>query len=41
MRTHTTFAALLAAMLTAAPATAENFKLAITDVEGLERLQTE
>jgi len=41
MHNQTTFAALIAATLAAAPAMAEIFKLAVTDVEGLERLQTE
>lgn len=41
MRTHALLAAAFAATLAAAPAFADNFKLAITDVEGLERLQTE
>jgi len=35
------FAAALAVTIAATPASAESFKLAITDVEGLERLQTE
>ena len=41
MRVHALFAAAIAAAAAVAPASAENFKLAITDVEGLERLQTE
>jgi phosphonate transport system substrate-binding protein len=41
MRNQTMFAGLIAATLAAAPAMAEDFKLAVTDVEGLERLQTE
>lgn len=41
MRTQALLAAAFAAALAAAPAFADNFKLAITDVEGLERLQTE
>jgi phosphonate transport system substrate-binding protein len=35
------FAAVLAAALAGGPALADDFKLAVTDVEGLERLQTE
>lgn len=41
MRTQTMFAAVLAAALAGGPALADDFKLAVTDVEGLERLQTE
>jgi phosphonate transport system substrate-binding protein len=41
MRVHSIAAATLAVVALVAPASAENFKLAITDVEGLERLQTE
>ena len=41
MRIITTLAAAAIAAVAALPAAAENFKLAITDVEGLERLQTE
>jgi phosphonate transport system substrate-binding protein len=41
MRVHSILAAALVATALVAPASAENFKLAITDVEGLERLQTE
>jgi phosphonate transport system substrate-binding protein len=41
MRNHFLIAAAFAVTIAAAPASAENFKLAITDVEGLERLQTE
>lgn len=40
MRYHAMLAAAFAAWL-AAPALADDFKLAVTDVEGLERLQTE
>lgn len=38
---RTSFAALAAALLCSAPALADDFKIAVTDVEGLERLQTE
>jgi phosphonate transport system substrate-binding protein len=41
MRVHSYLAVALAATVLAAPASAETYKLAITDVEGLERLQTE
>jgi phosphonate transport system substrate-binding protein len=41
MRVRSILASALIATAIAAPAAAENFKLAITDVEGLERLQTE
>ena len=41
MRVHSILAAALVATALVAPASAEDFKLAITDVEGLERLQTE
>jgi phosphonate transport system substrate-binding protein len=41
MRITTTLAAAAIAVIAALPAAAETYKLAITDVEGLERLQTE
>ena len=41
MRINSTIAAPFAVILAAAPAAADNFKLAITDVEGLEQLQTD
>ena len=41
MRITTTLAAAAIAVVAALPAAAETYKLAITDVEGLERLQTE
>ena len=41
MRNHFIVATAFAAIFAAGPASGESFKLAITDVEGLERLQTE
>lgn len=41
MRIHAMLAAAFAVAFATAPASADSFKLAITDVEGLERLQTE
>jgi phosphonate transport system substrate-binding protein len=41
MRYHAMLAAAFAAAVATAPALADDFKLAVTDVEGLERLQTE